>query len=108
MSYISEVERTVDGGSIQDEQHVSDVVLLDIPTSISAYEEDLTRQATAHQTCSQQFNLYVDIWDMPMTECLTHIHIPPYYLLGVGALTQLSNSAHFSVYFGEAQSWIKS
>ncbi|KIW12606.1 hypothetical protein PV08_09884 [Exophiala spinifera] len=76
-------------------------------TSALAPEADLTRQIIAEQTCAQQFNLYVDVWDMPMVDCLSHAHVRPFYGSGFEALIKLSQDSSFSQYLNQAQSWIK-
>lgn len=74
---------------------------------VSTAEGDLMRQFTARETCLQQFNLYVDVVDMPLTECLSGGCMPPTFPLGLAALTPLSNSAHLLTYLKQAQSWIQ-
>ncbi|OQV06639.1 hypothetical protein CLAIMM_11181 [Cladophialophora immunda] len=76
-------------------------------TTVSDQELGLTRQITAKQTCEQQFNLYVDIWEMPMRECLSHAYSRSSNSSGFEALTKLSTNACFAKYFGEAQLLVK-
>lgn len=65
-------------------------------------ERDLVRQFTSQTTCSQHFNLYIDIYDLPITECLSQGCIPPCYSPGIAALTPLSNSMHSAAYLDKA------
>lgn len=76
--------------------------------SLSTLEVDLARQLTAHETCVQQFNLYVDVCDMPLSQCLLHGSMPPRYSLGIAALAPLSNSVHLNTYLEKANMWIES
>lgn len=96
----------MDDGAFNVNDDIGDVEVLRGLTSISAPEADMTRQVMAQQTCTQQFNLYVDVWDMPMTECLSHMGMRPNQSDRFRALTKLSHSASFSKYFSKAQSWI--
>lgn len=82
--------------------------LIDILMSISTTEADLARQLTAQITCSQQFGLYVDTFDMPISECLSGGSMPPSYSLGVAACIPLGYSTDLSSYLAKANSWIKS
>lgn len=67
--------------------------LVDVLGSLSRTEADLARQFTARVTCSQQFEIYVDTFDIPISECLAGGSMPPRYSLGVTACTPLENSA---------------
>lgn len=89
------------------ENSTLDVVSVAGLTSVFAPEVDLTRQLMAEQTCSQQLNLYVDVWDMPMVDCLSSAHVRPFYGFGFEALTKLSQTSSFSQYLDQAQSWIQ-
>lgn len=89
-------------------QKVPNEHLVDVLMSISTTEGDLARQLTAQITCSQQFCLYVDIFDMPISECLSEGSMPPSYSLGVAACTHLGHSTELSSYLEKANSWIKS
>ncbi|OQV06631.1 Fungal Zn2-Cys6 binuclear cluster domain-containing protein [Cladophialophora immunda] len=71
-------------------------------------ESNLARQMMAQETCSQHFNLYVDIFDIPISHCMTHESMPPGYSLGVAALSPMSDSSGLSNYLTQANSWIKS
>lgn len=86
----------------------ADALLQEMTTSVSMNEVILARQFNAHETCSQQFNLYVDVFDLPLSDCLSQGTMPPHYSLGVAALAPLSHSAHLSVYLDQANSWIRS
>jgi Fungal Zn(2)-Cys(6) binuclear cluster domain len=108
ISCLPEADKTTNGGVITDREHAADTPLLEILTSIPTLEVDLARQLAARETCSQQFNLYVDVFDMPLSQCLLPGSMPPRYSLGVAALAPLSNSAHLSVYLDKANLSIKS
>lgn len=89
-------------------QRVPNKRLIDVLMSISTTEADLARQLTAQITCSQQFALYVDTFDMPISECLSEGSMPPSYSLGVTACIPLGYSTELSSYLAKADSWIKS
>lgn len=65
-------------------------------------EDDLARQLVGHDTLSQRFNLYVDVIDMPISQCLLQGSMHPRYNLGIAALGPLSDSCHMSAYFDHA------
>lgn len=71
-------------------------------------EDDLARQLLGCDTLSQKFNLYVDVIDMPISQCLLQGSMHPRYNLGIAALGPLSDSSHMSVYFDHANVWIRS
>ncbi|KAJ5910839.1 uncharacterized protein N7473_000142 [Penicillium subrubescens] len=71
-------------------------------------EDDLARQLVGRDTLSQRFNLYVDVIDMPISQCLLQGSMHPRYNLGITALGPLSDSGHMSVYFDHANTWIGS
>lgn len=71
-------------------------------------EDDLARQLVGRDTLSQKFNLYVDVIDMPISQCLLQGSMHPRYNLGIAALGPLSDSGHMSVYFDHANMWIGS
>jgi hypothetical protein len=71
-------------------------------------EGELFRQINAREICLQQFNLYVDVCDMPISQCLLHGSMPPRYSLGIAALAPLSNSVHLNAYLKKANTWIQS
>lgn len=73
-----------------------------------AMEGELFRQLNARELCLQQFNLYVDVCDMPISQSLLHGCMPPRYSLGIAALTPLSNSVHLNTYLEKANTWIQS
>lgn len=70
-------------------------------------ERDIFRQLTAQATFSQHFNLFIDIFEMPITECLSQGCIPPCYSRGIAALTPLSNSMHSAAYLDKALSGLR-
>ncbi|KAJ5815456.1 hypothetical protein N7474_007233 [Penicillium riverlandense] len=76
--------------------------------SLSTLEGDLARQLTARETCLQQFNLYVDVCDMPLSQCLLQGSMPPRYSLGIAALAPLSNSVHLNTYLEKTNMWMES
>jgi hypothetical protein len=92
----SEDPADLDGGP------TTEASLFDGLTITSKPERDIVRQFTAQTTCSQHFNLYIDIYDMPITECLSQGCIPPCYSAGIAALTPLSNSMHSAAYLDKA------
>lgn len=75
---------------------------------VSSREDDLARQLVGRDTLSQKFNLYVDVIDMPLSQCLLQGSMHPRYNLGIAALGPLSDSSHMSVYFDHANVWIRS
>lgn len=108
LSYVIEADQMASSRSIKGSDVIVDTARIDHVASISEAETLLGRKATAYDICSQQFNLYVDIWDMPMTQCLSHTYRPPSYPLGATVLAQLSSCAHFVRYFEEAHLLVKS
>jgi hypothetical protein len=71
-------------------------------------EDDLARQLVGRNTISQNFNLYVDVVDMPISQCLLQGSMHPRYNLGIAALGPLSDSSHMSVHFDHANAWVRS
>lgn len=71
-------------------------------------EANLAKLTIAHETCSQQFNLYVDVFDIPISHCLFLDSMPPGYSLGVAALSPIKDSSNLSRYLSKADAWIKS
>ncbi|RJE25246.1 GAL4 [Aspergillus sclerotialis] len=78
-----------------------------IPEVLSVITPDagLVRGFMATEICSQQFNLYVDVWDMPVSQCLLRGSMPPGYSLGVAAWTSLNASPYVSGYLNDANLW---
>lgn len=108
MTYLPEVDNRADGSPSTCSGHWQNTTLLDSPMSISTMEVDLVKQLAARETCSLQLNLYIDVFDMPISQCLLQGSMPPRYSLGVGALLPLSNSTHVLDYFDKANRWIES
>ena len=71
-------------------------------------DEDLARQLVGRNVLSQQFNLYVDVMDMPISHCLLQGSMHPRYSMGIAALMPLSKSSYMSGYFDHANVWIRS
>ncbi|KAL6241710.1 hypothetical protein RBB50_011492 [Rhinocladiella similis] len=71
-------------------------------------EEDLMRLLTAHDVSSRQFCLYIDIFDMPITACISQGVLPPCFSLGAAALTPSSKDQHLSPFLDLARSWLHS
>ncbi|GFG19167.1 hypothetical protein IFM5058_09778 [Aspergillus udagawae] len=86
----------------------ADTPLVEIGAVVLSREDDLARQLAGRDTLSQRFNLYVDVIDMPISQCLLQGSMHPSYHLGIAALGPLSDSSHMSVYFHRANVWIKS
>ncbi|KAE8336603.1 hypothetical protein BDV24DRAFT_168174 [Aspergillus arachidicola] len=76
--------------------------------SPSAIEGDIARQVVARDTCALQFDLYVEAFDMPVSQCLLPGSMPPLYNLGVAAFSLLSKSTPISRHFDKANEWIQS
>ncbi|KAF3401702.1 hypothetical protein F1880_010112 [Penicillium rolfsii] len=81
---------------------------IDEGPSVLSREDDLARQLVGRNTLLQKFNLYVDVIDMPLSQCLLQGSMHPRYNLGIAALGPLSNSGHMSAYFDHANTWIGS
>lgn len=76
--------------------------------SLQTVESDIVRQLTARKASTQHFNLYIDVCDMPLTQCLLQGSMPPRYSMGLAALAPLSTSEHLAAYSEKANGWIKS
>lgn len=87
-------------------QWTTDVSVPDIPSSVITLDTGLAREFAATEACSLQFSLYVDIFDMPVSQCLQRGSMPPRYSLGVAAWASLTDSPHFSRYLEDANVWI--
>ncbi|KIX98630.1 uncharacterized protein Z520_05931 [Fonsecaea multimorphosa CBS 102226] len=98
---------TSEAGVATDKQRSLQGSLYAMATCVSAPEANLVRQLTSRETCSLQFNLYVDVIDMPVSQCLLQGSMPPAYSLGVAALTPVSNSLHLRGHWERATSWVK-
>ncbi|KAJ5825835.1 hypothetical protein N7474_002973 [Penicillium riverlandense] len=96
------------GTTEKDEARGARVSVPAIVSPISKASEDLTGQLLARQACSERFGLYVDIVDMPMSECLRQGSMPPQYSFGIAAWALLGESPQMSTYFGRANTWIQS
>ncbi|RJE27250.1 GAL4 [Aspergillus sclerotialis] len=107
-SHPSDTDNFVDTESKNDDGHQLDTPALEEMSPVLAPETEMAQQVVARETCLQQFRLYVDVWDMPMTACISHPCIPPSSPADVAGLAHLGNSSSFSMYFGKAQSWIAS
>ncbi|KAL4890011.1 hypothetical protein BDV59DRAFT_204816 [Aspergillus ambiguus] len=66
------------------------------------------RRVIAQERCAQQLNLYLDVVDIPVADCLSQKCMPPCYALGIAALIPLSHATDVSSYFDRAQSTIRS
>jgi hypothetical protein len=75
---------------------------------ISRPEAQLVRHFSADETCKQHFNLYVDVFDMPLSQCLLQGSMPSRYLLGVAALHPLRKRDSFSHFLRTADRWVSS
>ncbi|KAF7181178.1 hypothetical protein CNMCM7691_000307 [Aspergillus felis] len=82
--------------------------LVDCQASAITREGELARKLLSHDTCLQQFSLYVDVIDMPLAECIAQASMPPRYPLGIAALGPLGDSNHMSAYFDQANRWVDS
>lgn len=80
----------------------------DVSQPLATSEVNLVKQLTARETCRQLFNLYVDVCDMNLSQCLLQECMPPRYSLGIAALTPLSDSSHPNIYMEKAHTWIQS
>lgn len=76
-------------------------------TGLSTPERDLVRDAIAKGLCSQRLDLYIDIFDHPISKLLSETCMPPCYSLGIAALGPLSQDAQFAAQFHQVQSSIK-
>ncbi|KAJ3472600.1 hypothetical protein NLG97_g10857 [Lecanicillium saksenae] len=73
-----------------------------------AIESQLALQAVARDTRDALFELYIDIFDKPLSQCILPGSMPPRHQLGVAALSPLSKSALISTPFSTAGQWIRS
>lgn len=78
-----------------------------IPTPTSTIEIELARKLIANDTCTEQFHLYVDAFDVPISQCLLSGSMPPRYSLGVIAFESLSRSPYISDQVKRANSWVE-
>ncbi|KIW12611.1 hypothetical protein PV08_09889 [Exophiala spinifera] len=81
---------------------------VDMDVSPAAPEANLAKLTIAEEACSQHFNLYVDVFDIPISHCLFLDSMPPGYSLGVAALSPIKDSSSLSGYLSKADAWIKS
>ncbi|KAB8228961.1 Zn(II)2Cys6 transcription factor domain-containing protein [Aspergillus alliaceus] len=78
----------------------------DALASLSTLETDLSRSAMAGSICSQYFNLFIDISDSFLSQCLVQGSMPPPYKFGVAAYDTLSASAQLSACIERAERWV--
>ncbi|KAJ5818142.1 hypothetical protein N7474_003733 [Penicillium riverlandense] len=76
--------------------------------SLSTIEADLSRRLVADGTCSQKFNLFLDISDSFLSHCLLQGSMPPPYNFGVAAYDTLSTSTQLSAYIEKTERWVAS
>ncbi|KAA8651008.1 hypothetical protein EYZ11_004307 [Aspergillus tanneri] len=102
-----EKDNLPDHGIVDRCEKTPDRKLLDVLESVCTTDADLTRKVTAREVGVQQFNLYVDVYDLPLSECLFHGCMPPSYSLGVAAWVPLRKNLQLSSYWDTATAWIK-
>ncbi|KOC18362.1 hypothetical protein AFLA70_13g005921 [Aspergillus flavus AF70] len=85
---------------------VEDVSQMEGLTLIPRAEWDQAKQLEARERCLQHLYLYIDVFDMQITACLSEGCMPPCYSLGIEALVPLSNSADVSPYVERVRSSI--
>ncbi|KAJ5218111.1 uncharacterized protein N7498_000210 [Penicillium cinerascens] len=73
------------------------------PTSLSSHDCTLVYRTMASRTCSQKLGVYIDIFDIPMSKILSEKCVPPFYSLGIGALTPLRNNTQLAARFNQAE-----
>lgn len=79
-----------------------------ITTPAIAMESELALQVATRNICDMQFELYVDIFDMPLSQCILPGSMSPRHHLGAAAFSLLSESAVISTQFNKASEWINS
>ncbi|KAJ5825426.1 hypothetical protein N7474_002564 [Penicillium riverlandense] len=102
VSYVAEADDT------DAEKQLTDRVRHPTPGEISSVESDLSKQVDSREISLQYFNLYVDVCDMPISECLLQGSMPPQYGRGIAALAPLSASQNLAIYLKKANAWISS
>ncbi|KAJ5820584.1 hypothetical protein N7474_006175 [Penicillium riverlandense] len=108
MSYIQSTDTVVNSCVATCPEERADTPPVDRGIFMLSREEDLARQLVGRDTLSQQFNFYVDVIDMPLSQCLLQGSMHPRYSLGIAALGPLGNSSHMSVYFDHANVSLRS
>ncbi|GFF59346.1 Pc21g21100 [Aspergillus udagawae] len=88
------------------EEKRTDRVRPPIRENISTVESDLSRKLDMGEMTLQYFNLYIDVFDMPMSECLLRGSMPPRYIRGIAALAPLSTSENLALCLREANAWV--
>jgi hypothetical protein len=81
---------------------------VDMVVSPAISDADLGRSTIAQATCSQHFNLYVDVFDIPISHCLFLDSMPPGYSMGLAALYSMKDSSSLARCMSKANDWIKS
>ncbi|CAG8901763.1 unnamed protein product [Penicillium egyptiacum] len=77
------------------------------PNSLSSHESVLVCHMMTSETCAQKLDVYIDIFDDPMSKLLSKRCMAPCYSLGIAALTPLSRNTQLAAHFSQAQSSIK-
>ncbi|KAL5366565.1 hypothetical protein BJX96DRAFT_180847 [Aspergillus floccosus] len=108
MSYVQRTGAVAESCVATCPEERAETPLDELGAVVLSREDDLARHLAGRDTLSQQFNLYVDVIDMPISQCLLQGSMHPRYNLGIAALGPLSDSSHMSVYFHRANVWIKS
>lgn len=96
-----------DDGTQLDRKAGVDSPFTDSLVPVSTRETNLVRQFTVRETCLQKFRLWVDVVEMPITECLSKGCMPPTFKQGLAALSPLSTNLHSLFYWNQARSWIE-
>lgn len=100
-------QSALDTDSANHDQKLAIQTTVGIPTPTSTTETELARQFMAQLTCSEYFHLYVQSFDMPVTQCLISGSMLPRYSLGVGGYIPLCRSPQISAHIQRANSWIE-
>jgi hypothetical protein len=102
------VSNVAEAGDINAEEQPAYRLRPPIPEGISAVETNLSRQLDSRKLGLQYFNLYVDVCDVPISECLLQGSMPPQYNMGIAALAPLSGSRNLAIHLKIAKEWINS
>ncbi|KAJ5478478.1 hypothetical protein N7530_003987 [Penicillium desertorum] len=86
---------------------INDSLLPATTSNLSRHESVLACHMMTSKTCAQKLDLYIDIFDDPMSKLLTKWCMAPCYSLGIAALTPLSRNAQLATHFSQAQSRIR-
>ncbi|KAE8320629.1 hypothetical protein BDV39DRAFT_211485 [Aspergillus sergii] len=70
--------------------------------------QELTRQLLSRKVRSERLALYVDIVDIPLSQCLRQGSMPPQFSSGIASWGLLAQYPQMTTYFEKAKPWIQS